>query len=47
MRVATIRHEFLHALGLDHPQSRYTGTIIESLAEYKTIDDTENRMVKQ
>ena len=33
-RQVCIRHEFLHALGLDHPIRRNTGTIIESLVEY-------------
>ncbi|MDP4210643.1 MAG: hypothetical protein Q8928_17680 [Bacteroidota bacterium] len=44
-REATIKHEFLHGLGLDHPQSRNTGTLIESNAEYASIDDYEIGMV--
>lgn len=38
-RQACIRHEFLHALGLEHPVRRNTGTLIESLVEY--LDDLE------
>lgn len=33
-RQACIRHEFLHALGLEHPIRRNTGTLIEPLVEY-------------
>lgn len=41
LRQGTLRHEFMHALGFNHPKSRFTGTIIESLVEYESIDDFE------
>jgi hypothetical protein len=34
LRQATLRHEFLHALGLHHPKERNTGTLIESFVEF-------------
>jgi len=34
LRQATLRHEFLHALGFDHPKDRNTGTLIESSVEF-------------
>ena len=37
-RQSCIRHEFLHALGLEHPKRRNTGTIIESLVEFTDLD---------
>ena len=46
-RESTIRHEFLHGLGLSHPQSRNTGTMIESRVEYNSLEDYETGMVKQ
>lgn len=39
-RQACIRHEFLHALGLEHPIQRNTGTIIESRVEYINFSDS-------
>jgi hypothetical protein len=40
LRQATFRHEFLHALGLHHPQERNTGTLIESLVEFVEFDES-------
>jgi len=39
LRQATLRHEFLHALGLHHPSKKFTGTLIESLVEFASIED--------
>ena len=46
LRQATLRHEFLHALGLHHPTEKGTGTIIESSVEYASIDDALNSNAK-
>lgn len=45
-RQACMRHEFLHALGLGHPSSRNTGTLIESLVEYLDADSDNVRLYK-
>jgi len=37
-RQQCIRHEFLHAVSLNHPKRKDTGTIIESLVEFKDLD---------
>jgi hypothetical protein len=39
-RQACMRHEFLHALGLEHPIQKNTGTIIESKVEYINFSDS-------
>lgn len=39
-RQACIRHEFLHALGLEHPRQTNTGTLIEPMVEY--VDGTDH-----
>lgn len=39
-RQACMRHEFLHALGLDHPLHKNTGTLIESRLEYLNFSDS-------
>lgn len=39
-RQACIRHEFLHALGLEHPIHNNTGTIIESRLDYINFSDS-------
>jgi len=36
-RQQCVRHEFLHAVSLNHPKRRNTGTIIESLVEYTDL----------
>lgn len=41
-RQATLRHEFLHALGLHHPKERNTGTLIESFVEFIGSDEESN-----
>ncbi|WP_320052949.1 hypothetical protein [uncultured Acetobacteroides sp.] len=38
LRQATLRHEFLHALGLHHPIEKGTGTLIESNVEFVDFD---------
>lgn len=40
LRQATLRHEFLHALGLHHPNERNTGTLIESYVEFVDFDES-------
>jgi len=42
LRQATLRHEFLHALGFDHPKDRNTGTLIESSVEFVGNDEESN-----
>lgn len=37
-RQQCVRHEFLHAVSLNHPKRRETGTIIESLVEFTDLD---------
>jgi|GEM_PF-2596967 len=37
-RQQCVRHEFLHAVSLNHPKRRNTGTIIESLVEFTDLD---------
>jgi hypothetical protein len=39
-RQACIRHEFLHAMGLEHPIHKNTGTIIESRLDYINFSDS-------
>lgn len=46
LRQATLRHEFLHALGLHHPSERNTGTLIESYVELVDFDESNVRNYK-